>query len=236
MKTIEQLEAEAKKARQEADDAGGTDLNLNKLAEDAEKVFADAKKEEEDFRKQREIEEGKNPPQSRTEEEKAEYTIKQILGRHPELKDKIFPGGQPVVTEGEAKNIEQKLLRNQVEGIFRSQSASEEEVKTKLFYYDNKIVKTGNIHEDADNATWLANKGRTRNAIDELKRKPADPGAGAGAGTPQSGDGSVPNLSPDDIRKLTLAGMKQISAIKWEGEKTILEWDVNSKQWKETRK
>lgn len=227
MKTIEQLEAEAKKAKQDAEDAGGTDANLNQLQKEAEETYELAKKDADLLN---ELNKGGAEP--KTEKEKAKYTVDQIFIRHPDLKSEMVP--KPV-DDGSAANIEAKLLRNQVEGIIRQSCKTEEEIKVKMHYYDNKIVKTGNIHEDADNAIWLANKGRTKNAIEEMRRNPGEFGGTGGSGHKPNLDGA-PELSATEIRKLVSAGLKQISPTRWEGQKTILEWDKNAKAWNQTFK
>lgn len=232
MKTIEELEVDAKKARQEADDAGGADANLNQIAEDAENVLAEAKSKvggDIDYAKELEILNA-SVPQPRSEKEKAKFTIDKILERHPDLKDEMIPKNNE-----NQDNLRAELLRNQVEGIIRQDSKTEEEVRFKMHFYDNKIVKTGNIHEDADNAIWLANKGRTRNAITEMQRNPVVPNTATGPGQKAQIDG-VPNLSPEDVRRLTQAGLKQTAPGVWEGAKVKLVYDPKSKQWDQTFK
>lgn len=234
MKTIEQLEAEAKKAKEDAEAAGGTDANLNQLQKDAEDALAKALN---DVDYKAELDRLNNlppPPGQRTEKDKAKYTVEQILIRHPELKDELQMAGKPV-DDGTAKALEEKLLRNQVEGIIRQGSKSEDEVRVKMHYYDNKIVKTGNIHEDADNAIWLATKGRTRNAIAERDRNPIPPEMAPGPGQKPPMNG-IPELPITEVRRLTQLGLKQTAPGVWEGVKIKIEWDKNAKQWNQTFK
>lgn len=224
-KTIAELEALVAEAKKSAEDAGGTDENLNQLQKEAEDALVKAQADI-DYKKELEALELNKPPQ-RTEKEKAKFTVDKIYERFPDLKESAPPVGD--------SELRTELLRNQVEGIIRASSKTEDEVKVKMFHYDHKIVKTGNIHEDADNAIWLANKGRTRNAIAEQQRNPGEPGASAGAGQRTPTD-SAPELSTGDVKRLTQLGLKLVSPGHWEGEKVVLKWDKTAKAWNQTFK
>lgn len=183
-----------------------------------------------DYKNELENLEANKPEPKRSEKEKAKYTVEKIYERHPDLKEET----EQHIDEGGLAKVEQNLLRQQVEGIIRADSKTEDEVKYKMFFYDNKIVRTGSIHEDADNALWLANKNRTRNAIEEMKRKPvAGQGGGSGQKTPISG---IVPLSPQDQLKMKQLGLKQTAPDTWEGEKVKLVFDKKTKKWEQSRK
>lgn len=234
-----ELEAVAATAKQKVDDSDGTDESLNSALTEADTAVTNAKVELEavnkdiDFGKELETLEANTPPEpaKRTEKEKAQFTIDKIHERFPDLKGE----SAPVVDDDKFPAIEKKLLRNQVEGIFRANSKSDDEVKYKMFFYDNRIAQTGNIHDDADNAEWLANKGRTKNAIEEMKRNPNAPENSAGAGQ-KSPSNSAPTLPPQEVKRLLAAGLKQVAPDRWEGEKVILQWDSKVQKWNQTFK
>lgn len=171
-------------------------------------------------------------PSERSEEEKARFTMDKIVERFPHFKEDVTVEK----TNDEAVDkMHRSLLRNQVEGIIRANSKSDEEVKYKLYFYDKRIQQTGNIHEDADNAEWLANKTRTRNAIKEMKRDPGDPGSGSGAGQ-KSASNEAPELPAVEHQRLIQAGLKKTAPGKYEGTKTVIEWDPKERQWNQTMK
>lgn len=191
-----------------------------------------------DFKKELETLEATKPKEQpkRSEEEKAKFTIDKIHERFPNLKEE-----EPDAMIDEDKisavesRLENKFERNQVEGIFRANSKTEEEVKYKMFFYDNRIAKSGNIHDDADDAEWLANKARTRNAIKEMKQNPDSPGSSTGAGQKPTSN-SVPTLPPIERKRLLDLGMKEVSPGRWEGKSQILEWNTQAKSWEQKRK
>ena len=170
--------------------------------------------------------EGAQPPK-RSEKEKAEHTLKSILGKFPDL----IPKDAPDTEDDKFSAMEGRLLRQHVEGIIRANSKTDDEVRYKMFFYDNKIVKSGNIHEDADNAEWLANKARTRNALNEIKRKPeAGPAGGAGQKPPVN---SAPDFPPDVERRMASMGLKKLAPGHWEGQKVGIKWNPKTKQMEE---
>ena len=146
---IEQLKAATLAAKEKAEASEGKDESLNQALKDAEVALAEAEKEAAegkniDFEKLLEEEKGKLPPPQpkRSEKEKAKFTIDKIYERFPDLKEEEGFDEE----ESESSKLRQELLRNQVEGIIRQGCKTESEVKFKMHFYDNMIVKTGKIH------------------------------------------------------------------------------------------
>lgn len=214
------VEAEQKKTEEEAankkseDDANSNDFNF---AEELNKLEAGKPQE-------KHVE--------RSEEEKALFSYKKIEERFPHFKE---TKENTASVDGAVAEMQEGLLRNQVEGIFRASSKNPDEVKYKMYFYDNRIQHTGNIHDDAESAEWLANKGRTQNAISEMKRDPGSPASSEGAGQ-KTPSGAAPTLPPEEHKRLIAAGLKKVAPGKYEGEKTIIEWDTKAQQWNQTMK
>lgn len=181
-----------------------------------------------DYLKDLEKLEVEKPPVApkRSEKEKALYTLKKIKERFPDLKDE--EGYEP--DEDKFAEVKNQLTRQQVEGIIRQNSKSEAEVKYKMHFYDNRVVKTGNIYVDADDAIWLATKERTRNALNEMKRTPPPAGAGSGAGqaTPHK---TITPLPPNEEKQLLRSGYRKVSEGLYEGNKMRYRFDEATKSW-----
>lgn len=235
---LAELEAAAAAAKAEADAAEGKDESLNQSLIDANAAVEEAKKALEtadkgvDFNKELEDLEAKLPPK-RSEEEKAKYTMDKIVERFPNLAPKADSFGFDV--EEPTEKLRKEMLRNQVEGIIRQHSKTEDEVKYKMHFYDHKVVKSGNIYDDADNAEWLANKNRTRNAIEEMRRTPSDPGSSSGAGA-KGASNNIVELPSDQIQRLLSLGLKRVAPDRFEGTKTGLQYNKQTKTWEQFRK
>lgn len=234
-KTLAELEAETASAKAKAEEAGGNDDALNATLKEAEDALEAKRKEEQHIDFQKELDAFNQKPE-RDEREKAKFTVGKIFERFPDIKDEI---AKPKTDDP----VEQKLLRNQAEGVIRQKvreaiasgaiKASDEATAVQLYlrHYD-RHAKTGNIYDDVDDAMWIADKSRTRNAIAEGRRVPPEPGASAGAGQ-RSPTNTAPQLSPEDVKRLTLGGLKQIAPGKWEGTKVIIEWNNQAKKWEQ---
>lgn len=236
MDKIKELEAATLAAKEKADAAGGTDESLNQALKDAEAALEAAKKAaasgQPDIDFSKELDDLNRKPQ-RDEKDKARFTLKGILDRHPDLKDELTPKADDPV--------EQKLLRNQAEGVIRQrvrEMGVKDEVNAVAYYlkFYDRTTKTGNIYDDVDDAMWLGDKNRTRNALSESKRVPPEPGAGGGAGHKPPGSPSVPTLPPDVIKRWTASGLKQIAPGHWEGTKIVVKWDKDAGKWDQTMK
>ena len=79
----------------------------------------------------------------------------------------------------------------------RSMSRSEDEAQLTMWHYNNSILKTGDIHEDIENAHFLANKKRYAKDISEARRS-------AASSESKSRGGGPGNKKPYDAPKATL--------------------------------
>ena len=193
-----------------------------------------------DYNKELQVLEDSKPPEStvpkRTEKEKAKFTLEKIFERHPDLRE----GEAPIEYEEEDKlsQMEQRLQRTQAEGIIRNQVKNEKDVegavRYMMWFFDNRITKTGNIHKDTDDAMWLANKNRTRNALKEQQRQPPAPGAPAGPGQKASVE-TVPELPAEEVERMLANGWKK-TAKGWEGKIAKIEWNKEVKKWEQFEK
>lgn len=176
----------------------------------------------------------KTIPPKRSEVEKAEHTIKSIFSRHPNLAEKYSKGDDSNgdSEESVASRMQSRQDRIAVEGIIRGNSKSSSEIKYKMAVYDRLIVKTGDPYEDADNAEWLANKNRTKNAINEMKRKPPSPGSTASPGSKEASPDITP-LPEAEIKAMKKLGMKQVAPDRWEGKKVGLKFNKGTKAWEQ---
>lgn len=200
----------------------------------------EAPKEDIDYKK--ELENLPPPPEptlKRSEEEKADFTVQSILKRHPEL-EKKYSGEAPASSEtpdiaGMESNILEKLNRNQAETLIREHSKDEDEVKYKMYFYDNRIKLTGNPFADANDAVWLATKGKTINAIKEQKRTPPAPNAlGNRGGAPTNA--KAPDLPPVQIAALKENGFKKNAKGGWEAKLTKIEYNISVQKWEQFKR
>jgi hypothetical protein len=168
-----------------------------------------------------------------SEREKAEHTLNSIKTRFPDLvpvPDEELPTENDRISE-----VQNTLTRQQVEGIMRASSKSESEVNLKMWFYDNRIVKTGNIYRDADDAAFLANKEFTRSAIKDMRRNPPTEKEPSGPGQrPVRTD--IPPLPQSQIDDLVRAGFQQTAPDLWEGSALIVKFNKASRKWEQLRK
>lgn len=224
----------AEDAGKESDESDEEDEDDSEDEDEESESKEEEKEKEEDIDYEKKLAElDRDTPPKRSEREKAAHAVQSIYKRFPDLKE----GGEGGEDKEEDRitSLRSDLLRQQVEGVIRQSAKSEAEVKYYLAFYDRKIVKTGNIHEDADNAMWLAGKDRTRNALKEIRRKAPEPGPASGAGQ-RSVTGKVPELSADRRAQLERNGMHEVAPGHWEGEKTTLKYDKKAKKWDQTIK
>ena len=86
-----------------------------------------------------------------------------------------------------------------------SLAKSDSERKVIMWHYRNSIRKIGNIHEDVDNAYWLAHKGRIRKTYQELERiaRPSQGGGGAGQKFPSKPlIPEMPKVQQDRLKRI----------------------------------
>lgn len=170
--------------------------------------------------------------EGRTEEEKAKFTLDKIHERFPSLKEQPGEGAD---VNAAVSDMQSTLLRNQVEGIIRQDSKTEEEVKYKMYFYDKRIKHTGNVHTDSSAAVWLANESRTKNAIAEMRRDPGTPKNPGGSGAPADTN-AAPDLPADEHKRLVTAGFRKVEPGHYESSMFNLKWDKKARQWDQTKK
>lgn len=255
-------------AHQAAADAQGADEALNKAADEAEELANQAQSEadaavvepakgepkEED---PEDIDFGKEledlttvPPQTKSELEKAEkslhFTAERIrkLGGDPEkiLKPKAPPA--PVVPPEEEKNesrfvTKDDLATRDLQAEVRKLARSEDEYKVILWHTENSIRKSGNPSVDAENAYFIAHKGKIKRSFEELRRASfsAPPQGGFnGPGRKAPVDKTAPQLTSDEIATMTRRGFKKNSDGSWESKRYTMKYDSTKKGWVTERK
>lgn len=119
------------------------------------------------------------------------------------------------------------VRRERAEERAREDSTSDSHFKVIMHFYD----LLGNY----DDAIWQANKGRTKNAIIEMKRvpEPTSTPMGPGQVTPSS---DIPLPHPDTIAELEKHGLRKVAPDKWEGETMEYVYNKETKIWEEKRK
>jgi len=240
---LEQLRTSADAAHQAAAAAPG-DEALAGAAEIAEDAYNDAKaeldaappasdeEEEEDekdidFEKELKDLEGTPPvaPSRYTELEKAERTLffnaKRLRVLQP--KDPATPPARAARDE-EVDNryvTKDDLAEQEAEKL----STTEAQRKVIMHHYQNSIVKSGNIKADIENAFYIANKGRIRRSIDEIRRaQDVRPTAASGPGRRPAATPRVPQLSSGDQATLRRRGFKPNADGSWEAKRYVMKF------------
>ena len=123
---------------------------------------------------------------SMTDLEKDNARLGFLLRKKEEPDEELDEEDKPV-TKGELKKIISQTTRQTLEGQYEATitklASSKEEADLIRHYLHNSVVLSGNVEEDVDNAYTLANKGKTKQVLSELKRsKSSEGGLGTGAG------------------------------------------------------
>ena len=165
-----------------------------------------------------------------TQKEKATFAFKKQadrireMGVDPaEILDITPKKEEPENPANEAARI---VLRTNAEERARAVAKSESEVKVIMHYYD----LLGNY----DDAVWQAHKGRTKNAIEEMRRTPPAPSAPSGSGQ-KPVEKDIPSIPPEQAKRMAALGLKQVAPDRWEGDKVVLQY-VKGKGWDQTFK
>jgi len=187
-----------------------------------------------DYDKELEALQGKTPLPTRSEKEKAAFTIKKLITKFPDIKSELGEHEEELI-EDKFGQFSQGFLRQQAEAEIRKRSKTESEAKYKMWFYDHRVNKTGNVFEDVDDAEWLANKGQTRNALEEMKNKTTPPANASGAGQRAVVTDITP-LAPADVARMKNMGMVQKAPDLWEGTKVGLKFNKETKAWEQFRK
>lgn len=190
---LEALVASASDAKSKAEAAGGTDANLNKIAEDATKAVTDAEaalsqspleQEAERVRKEKE-------GTKRTEKEKAAFALKNIVAKFPDLKADLGIGegtsfadddDNAPVTRGELKRIEAERSKNTALDM-ASTIQDQTERDLVIHHLKTTINPSGNAEQDFKAALSIVSAAKNPKILEELARttKPRTHGSGGGA-------------------------------------------------------
>ena len=184
-----------------------------------------------EFEKQlKELETEDEPvPPTKTELEKAEFTAKSVLKRIKDL------GGDTSKLLGEVEPTAEKLPVDTTQFVTKADLAQTEaarlaktpsELKLIMWWVKNKGMSVADAH-------YMANKGRITKLVGEVTRtRETVPSPGGGAGQRGTDKVDVPELSKEDVTRLTQAGMVWKADKKaFVGKKVQQRFDEATKQW-----
>lgn len=200
VKKIAELEAATAAAKLAADEAGGTDEDLNKALADAQAAETTAKSSsQEPIDKELEAERAKK----RTEKEKAEFNLKKNAERLRTL------GGDPAgalgistgADDGDDEDDSKPMTRGEFKKM-RQEEASQtaiqlaeaiedpKERELAITYLRDRIKPSGNPQEDLRFARRAVNAVKSGQIIEEVGRRIAPKSHASGGGAPSNGEGS----------------------------------------------
>ena len=193
------------------------------------------------FKKELDVLEGKKP--QRTELEKAVYAREQIDRRIVDLGGDSLKAGTANNNANyfsliKKEKPEQEFVTKDdfAENYARSLAKSENELKVIMWQYRHGIQKTGNIHEDIDNAYWLANKGRIKKLHEEIERSGERPSLGGGTGQKVKKT-IVPEMPTDMQVILKRRGFSfNPKTGRWEARHNAYRYDPQIKDWVSEKK
>lgn len=109
---------------------------------------------------------------------------------------------------------------------------NEAQAKVVMWHYNHSIIKTGNVRADIENAFYIANKGRIRRSIDEIRRaKVVQPSPHTPPGRKQPKvQAKVPQLSSGEISTMKRRGFSQQPNGEWHSKGYITRF-VTGKGW-----
>lgn len=175
------------------------------------------------------------PPKSKDDElRQAKFTLESVKKRIVEL------GGQldelpPDERGNQFDNLRNELYEQQAEAEIRRGAKSEDEARYKMWFFKNRIVRSGNVFRDVEEALWLSNRHRTENAMEELKNKQTPSSFSQGPGQ-RSSDKVIPTLTPEKEAELMRYGFKKTAPGRYEGKKMIYRFDEATKSWVSEKK
>lgn len=206
----------------------------------------EGEEEDIDFEKELKDLEGNDPGgnASRSEREKAEralfFNAKRLreLGGDPEKvlkpKEETPPPPPPKEEEEEERYVTKDDFAEQ---HAEKLSKSEAQRKVIMWHYKHSIKKTGNVVNDIENAFFIANKGRIRRSIEEIRRA-GDVRISTGNGPgrrPAPRETRAPQLSSRDQSILARRGFKPNSDGTFESKRYVMRF-VTGKGWVTERK
>jgi len=191
------------------------------------------KEEEEDIDYSKELKKLNEQKPVKSELDKALRSLHFNAERVKEL------GGDPssVIAPKEVKPDSGEFVTKEdmAEQYARTLASNDDELKVVMWQYKHGIQRTGNIHEDVDNAHLLANRGKIKRSFEEIKRI-EKPGEGGGAGQKISKP-EVPELDKTDQLMLTKRGFKFNPQTKeWEAKHNVVRYDPAVKAWISVKK
>lgn len=228
-KAIKMNEEKQEETPEEAEPSPQENLEEKQPEEGEEKVVESEPESEEDhFKKELEVLEGKKP--QRTELEKAIHTREQIDKRIVDL------GGESLLKKEQSPQVEFVTKDDFAENYARTLARSQDELKVIMWHYRNGIQKTGNIHEDIDNAHWLANKGRVKKLYEEIDRGKEKPSFISGPGQKVKNT-LFPEMPKEDQAMLKRRGFSfNPKTGRWEAKHNAYRYDPIQKAWVSEKK
>lgn len=188
-----------------------------------------------DFKKEAERLATITPPKpKRTPQEEAAFNLKKNAERAKEL------GVDPnevlgIESKDEGAQGEFVTKDDFAENFARTLVSSEDELRVVMWQYRNGIRRSGNIHEDIENAHLLANKGRLKNTFAEMKRKVMPPsGAGESSGQIPK-ETTAPELSRDQHAILLRRGYKLVKPGLYQARFNQRRYDPDTRTWVDER-
>lgn len=195
-------------------------------------------KQDIDFEKElTDLEGGRAPegvPPQRTELEKAErgvfFAAKRLkeLGGDPSKVIKPAdetPTPTPTPRTDRQEDLDPRYVSKDdiAEQEAQTLSRTDAERKVIMWHYKHSIQKTGSVKADIENAFYIANKGRIRRSIDEMRRtQDVRPNPGSGPGRRPSVVPRVPQLSSGDQSTLRRRGFKPNADGSWEAKRYVM--------------
>ena len=145
-------------------------------------------------------------------------------------------GGDPSkVIKIPEKKEEYVTKEDMAESYARSLAKSDSELQVVMWQYRNGIQRTGNLHQDIDNAYWLAHKTRIRKTYEEIERIEKPPVMSGGAGQRVQRTKAVE--MPIELQKVfSRRGFKPNKDGVWEAKHNKAVFDSVTKQWVTVRK
>lgn len=104
------------------------------------------------------------------------------------------------IVDSKLSSFEQRLFEKDLNEVLSQATTNPDEKELIKYYYQNKIVRSGNLQEDIENAKMLANRKRILAENEELKFANANRPTNTGYGTSvkKDTDENVRELSPQE--------------------------------------
>lgn len=178
------------------------------------------------------------PKKELTELEKAEKAlhfnaerVKKLGGDPSKIVPNLVPPPTPSM-EDEKPVTHADLYKRDVATEFRKVCRTEAEFKVLMWHLEHSIRSSGDALTDAQNAYFIAHKGKITRSFDEIRRagfsRPM-PGAHPGRKAPITA--KVPTMSAADQNVLKRRGFVQKADGSWEGRKYIMRYSAEKKTW-----